>query len=1743
LIVNQAAWRVVENQSLNNSLTSIQEIPLRMLTTHTHAAGGVCSSHLFSRYVAILLLWTTRRCSAPHSAGQSKIKRAKIRRVLSVWILALGLLILVPARNRAQTFSDPGFTSDTVVTLPPYSSVGLAFAPDGRMFIWQKNGVVRIFKNGALLTTPFINISSQVNTVTDRGLLGLALDPNFSSNGYVYLLHTYENAGNPNDISPKTARLTRVTADPANPDLALQGSEVVLLGSIGNGPCSNYADGADCIGSDSDSHTIGTLRFAPDGKLFVGSGDGSAYSHADPLALRAQNLNSLNGKILRINTDGTAPGDNPFYDGNPNSNRSKVYAYGLRNPYRFDLHPVTGEPYIGEVGWNAWEELDSGRGANFGWPCYEGPEPQPDYQSQFTQCQQLAQSATAAPLFSYGTATGRTIIGGNFYTATQYPTEYRNNYFFADYTGGWIRRAIFDVNNNISGIQVFATNIGSPVCLELGPDGSLYYISLPTGEVRRIRYTSAPTASASADVTSGYSPLAVSFSSAGSSDPNNSTLSYLWEFGDGTTTTSPNPTKTYTASGVKTFTAKLTVTNAQNVGSSVTLTIVVGSLPPTATINTPADGASFPAGTVVNYQGTATDPDETLPTGAMSWSVLLHHDTHVHPHLTSTGSGGSFVVESHGAGSYYYEITLTVTDSSGLKNTRRVNVNITPSTSWPSPWVTQDIGNVGVAGSASYSNDTFTVKGSGADIWGTDDSFRYVYRPLSGNNEIIARVVDVQNTDPWAKAGLMIRETLAPDSPHASIYLTPGNGVAFQRRTSTGGTSTHTPGSSATAPRWVRLSRSGNTFKAYESADGLSWTLVGTDVINMASSVYIGLAVLSHDNSALCTSTLEVTYNDVPPAITSAPPPAFVNINASYNHTFTATGSPIPTFSVTAGSLPPGLTLSPSGLLTGAPTTPGTYNLTVAASNGAGLAATQSFSIKVNGPPAALNDSYATSQNTALNVSAPGVLGNDNDPNGDAFTAVLLSSPAHGTVSLNAQGSFVYTPAANFSGTDSFTYKATDGQLDSGSVTVTINVNAGGTLAFSASAYTAGEQDGTAQITVTRTGGSAGAATVNYSTGNVTAVAGSDYTASSGTLSFAAGETSKSFNITILNDSLNEPDETLTLTLSNVTGSATLGTPSSSVLTIIDNDPVPTLSTANVSINEGNSGTSDAVFTVSLSAASARSVTVNFHTVDGTANSNDYVPTSGTLTFAPGETIKTVSVSINGDETAEADETFTLSLSNPTNAILSSAIGTGTILNDDTAGFLQFNAATYSFNEAAGTATIQLTRTGGSSGAVAVSYTTNNGTATAGQDYTASAGTLTFASGETSKSFTVALIDDHLFEGDETFSIALSNITGGASPGTHATALVTIVENDPPPPSLQLNQSSYNLTEGSGSIEINVTRTGDKNIPVTVNYTTSDAAAFLQNCNVTNGAATSRCDYVGVLGTLHFAAGETSKTISIPIVDDTYLEGAESFSISLSNPSGGAVIGTNQRATITITDNSNDVSGIANPIDDKDFFVRQHYIDFLSREPDPLSAGWVAMLNQCGAGDQSCRLTVSQGIYNSPEFKDRGYFIYKFYSVSLGRKPSYEEFNSDRARVSGFQTEAELEQSKVDFIADFMARAEFANIYNGLSNNAYVQQLFTTAGVTQITVGGVVRTLSAEQQLLAGGRSRAQVLRDIAESPEVSARFLTESTVVMHYFGYLRRDPDAAYQGWITILTNTGDSRNVTSGFINSPEYRARFGQ
>jgi subtilisin family serine protease len=353
------------------------------------------------------------------------------------------------------------------------------------------------------------------------------------------------------------------------------------------------------------------------------------------------------------------------------------------------------------------------------------------------------------------------------------------------------------------------------------------------------------------------------------------------------------------------------------------------------------------------------------------------------------------------------------------------------------------------------------------------------------------------------------------------------------------------------------------------------------------------------------------------------------------------------------------------------------------------------------------------------------------------------------------------------------------------------------------------------------------------------------------------------------------------------------------------------------------------------------------------------------------------------------------------------------------------------------------------------------------------------------------------------------------------------------PPTVQFSQGSYSVLETAGNVALTVNRT-DSTAEASVDYATADTAG-LTACNQVTGIASSRCDYANTVGTLRFAAGESSKTIFIPIVDDGYVEGNESFTISLSNAVGGS-LGSPSTATLTIQDND---TTLTNPIVGVPFFVRQQYIDFLGREPDPVGfQGWQNILNNCppsgkdSNGNFCDRIEVSAGFFRSPEFQDRGSFIFRFYSASLGRNPFYAEFMPDLAKVSGFLTDAQLEANKVAFVQEFMSRTEFQNKYGALSDAAFKNALVQTAGVDP----GISFPDTK-------GTTRAQFLRQFIDSPAVYNKFYNQSFVVMQYFGYLRRDPDASYTTWIqTMNANSADYRTMINGFINSNEYVLRFG-
>jgi hypothetical protein len=471
-----------------------------------------------------------------------------------------------------------------------------------------------------------------------------------------------------------------------------------------------------------------------------------------------------------------------------------------------------------------------------------------------------------------------------------------------------------------------------------------------------------------------------------------------------------------------------------------------------------------------------------------------------------------------------------------------------------------------------------------------------------------------------------------------------------------------------------------------------------------------------------------------------------------------------------------------------------------------------------------------------------------------------------------------------------------------GPAQLTINDDDVSTFSFSAPAYSVQEDDaaGHATITVNRAGATNIPASVNYATSDGTAtVAGSDYTAATGTLNFAAGETTKTFDVNVANDGASEANETVNLALTS--GPTTLAT---SLLSIVDNDNPKTsvqLSSPSYDVNEAD-GT--ATVTVTLSHAVDADVTVDYATADGTALAgSDFTDTDGMLTFignvnnggpGTGQTSKTIEIPISQDPDAEDPEALTLTLSNPlpgASSILGApATATVTIADDDPAGLIDFKAVDYDVDETDGQATVTVERLDGVGGAVSVDYETSNGSATAGSDYTATSGTLNWAAGDSAdKTFTVPVSWDGRAEGTESVSLALTNPGGGSDLGSKTAAVLRIGDDGASGP-LALSSNAYNVGEADGVVTITVTRSsGSLGGPVTVAYATSD------------GTAAAGSDYAAASDTLTFGPGEASKSFTVPVTSDSAHEGDETFQVTISNAGGGANLGSPAGATVRIT--------------------------------------------------------------------------------------------------------------------------------------------------------------------------------------------------------------------------------------------------
>lgn len=653
------------------------------------------------------------------------------KRLLAVFLISFAavgsLIFLTKAANLSvslQSFAT-GLSAPTDIA-------NSGVAGDSRLFVTQKTGQVRIIRSdGTVVATPFLDIDSIVGTTAnERGLLGVAFHPSYASNGYFFVTYTNNNG----DIE-----LSRFTRSAGNPDLADANSRKLII-TVAHPNFTN--------------HNGGGVHFGPDGYLYMTLGDGG--SGGDPNG-NGQNTNVLLGKMLRLDINTTAayaiPSSNPFAGG---GGRGEIWAYGLRNPWRFSFDRQTGDLFIADVGQNNYEEIDfqpagAAGGRNYGWRCYEGVQP-------YNTSGCGAQSSYSSPITTYDHTSSRcSVTGGYVYRGSLYPTM-RGYYIYADYCSGHLY-TIQQVGGNGWNQELqgqFSASISS-----FGEDinGELYAADLGSGTIFRVR---TPTGS--------------------------------------TDTTAP--------------TVSLTAPTA---GASVTGTVAISA---TATDNVGVSKVDF------MVDGNLVNTDTASPY-TYNWN-------------SATVANGS------------HTITAVATDAANNSRTSTViTVTSTNGSTLPAPWQSSDIGTVGLAGSAAYSSGTFNVQASGANIYGTSDNFRYVYQPLNGDGQITARVASLENTDPFAKAGVMIRESLLAGSANVNLVTTPSNGTLLYYRSTNGGTQTVPTTPAPTSPMWMRLQRTGDSIIASTSVDGITWNDIATQSIPMTTSVYIGLALTAHSNTVL----------------------------------------------------------------------------------------------------------------------------------------------------------------------------------------------------------------------------------------------------------------------------------------------------------------------------------------------------------------------------------------------------------------------------------------------------------------------------------------------------------------------------------------------------------------------------------------------------------------------------------------------------------------------------------------------------------------------------------------------------------------------------------------------------------------------------------------------------------------------------------------------------------------------------
>jgi glucose/arabinose dehydrogenase len=1378
--------------------------------------------------------------------------------------------------------------------------VAIASAGDGRLFVVEAAGRILAYEvSEAVPFTPlgtFLDIRSRVLSGGERGLLGVAFHPSYASNGYFFVYYTRKPEG---DVV-----IARYQASPAGSGSVDPGTESILL-TIPHSTFSN--------------HNGGGMAFGPDGYLYASVGDGGGGGDA---LHSGQNLGVRLGKVLRLAVDVSGgpspyyavPPDNPFVG--DSAAMPEIWAWGLRNPWRISIDRLTGDLFIGDVGQGNREEVNfqiagGPGGVNYGWPRTEGT-------ACYSPSSGCDTSGLVPPILDYSHDEGCAITGGYRYRGAAVPTLH-GAYVFGDYcrgtvwvasqagSGTWARAGLLSTGLSIStfgedeagelylahlggSIHRFArvrprltvTRSGSGTGTVSGPGG------LACGSACNVPYE--PGEAVTLTVTPGASSWFAGWSGACSGTGSCTVLM------DGDRSVAamlnPRPVFQFSAATYSVCEACGSVTiTVQRLGSTagtatVDYAIEGGSAtaPPLAAADfTPPGGSGGPlTGTLTFTPGQATRTfaiailNDARAEGPETVLLSLHNPT-AGGALGAQPTAVLTILDDDTAGLLQFTQTAYSTSETGLSfgvPVQRTGGGAETSVTWTI-----------VGGSAVLGVDFDTPGGAASGALPFPANAGIGWIPLTLRRQ----------TDTRADGARTIQLALSGPQPAGLAALGPRGAATLTI------TDNDTAGVIQFSPATLSVSEAVVGAKAVltvtrsQKASGVSvdWAVTGGTAV--AGTDYAGptSGTLTFDADVL-TRPIELALLDRDGAqgsrtvvVTLSHPTGGATLGGQKTATLTITDDEIglqfsqPGYAVSEGSGGATITV----VRTGPPQAPVAVSFTTTAPS-SGVAATAAASPTVCTPGSNYRPvsgtlsfgAWETSKSFWIPLCPDGVV-----------------APAPKVVGLSLS-----TPQPNG--------VAHLGPWPSANLTIS-NVDVGGTLRWTSSQYWVSELSSKVLLTVFRSGGAAGNVTVDYVIASGTATAGADFTGPGGgplggTLTFPANVMSRTLAIPVLSHDGAEPDETLTVTLQNAQGGATVDSPGVATVTIIDNDRTGTVQFAQTTVTVPEYAAS-ATLTVFRTGSTSLAASVPYQITGKTAAVDPATSLSGTVSFQPGQGSVPLVIHLVDDSSVDPGATLAVTLAPPVSGNL--GLGTpkaATVKLVDDEGTVQFAGATFTVSEGTGAATITLTRTGGTARPTTVHFATGDpgdsaspSTAavacSAGADYRPIVdGSLTFNPGETSRTFIVPLCGDDVVEtpNPETLTLRLLSVSPPATPGAQSTAVLRIQENDAGG-ALRFGSAGYSVTEGAPTAILTVLRA-------------NGAAGSVRVPWSIGGSAVRDTDYSGsTSGWLDFGPFQTSASLPVTILNDTLVDGVKTVVVTLGTPTGGAILGSPSVATLSINDN------------------------------------------------------------------------------------------------------------------------------------------------------------------------------------------------------------------------------------------------